>query len=155
MLIDDGLDGPFKIGYDGSGNPAELSTVISGLEQRTTYRLQAVALNKAGSGVKSEILTCFTVTIPGQPGTPQLVTSTATSIEINWSPAYDDGGSPIVSYSVEMDQVEGIGLANIENWINVFTGAQLTTTVTGLSATQQYRFRIRSLSEYAKQSLYS
>ncbi len=100
-------------------------------------------------------MTCFTVTIPGQPGAPQLITSTSSSIEIKWSPAYDDGGSPIVSYSVEMDQVEGIGLANIENWINVFTGAQLTATVTDLTATEQYRFRIRSITEYAKMSLYS
>jgi hypothetical protein len=54
-----------------------------------------------------------------------------------------------------MDQVEGIGLANVENWVNVFTGAQLTTIITGLSATIQYRFRIRSVTEYAKQSRYS
>ena len=52
--------------------------------------------------------------------------------------------------------MEGIGQANIENWQNVFSGAQLTYTVTtGLTSTKQYRFRVRSKSEYDKQSLYS
>ena len=49
-----------------------------------------------------------------------------------------------------------VGLANIENWVNIFTGASLTYTVTqNLNSTMQYRFRVRSISEYLKQSPYS
>jgi hypothetical protein len=136
VLIDDGLDGLFSVGYDGSANPSQVNAVISGLNSRTTYRLKVLAQNKAGSGTESEIITCFTVTIPGQPGTPVLVSSTDSTIEIKWSPAYDDGGSPIKEYQVEMDEVEGIGFANVEEWENVFTGAALTYEVdTGLTAT--------------------
>lgn len=55
-----------------------------------------------------------------------------------------------------MDEVEGIGFANIENWVNVFNGEALTYTVTtGLTATKQYRFRVRAVSEYEKLSYYS
>jgi len=75
------------------------------------------------------MITCFTVTIPNQPGIPQLVRSSDFSIQIKWGPAYDDGGSPIKEYQVEMDEVEGIGFANIEEWENVFTGAALTTGI--------------------------
>ncbi len=61
--------------------------------------------------------------------------STATSIEIKWGPAFDDGGSPIYAYEVDMDLIEGIGQANVESWINVFNGEALSFKVeTGLIA---------------------
>jgi hypothetical protein len=70
VLIDDGLGGDFSVAYDGKTNPSLLSAVIDGLESRTTYRMQVRAFNKAGSGANSTVLTCYTVTIPGQPGKP-------------------------------------------------------------------------------------
>lgn len=55
-----------------------------------------------------------------------------------------------------MDEVEGIGVANVEIWTNIFTGASLSYTVsTGLTSNMQYNFRLSSVSEYSKQSLYS
>ena len=51
--------------------------------------------------------------------------------------------------------MEGIGFSNIAQWSNVFSGAQLSYKVTGLASTFQYRFRVRSVSEYLKNSLYS
>ena len=55
-----------------------------------------------------------------------------------------------------MDQVEGLGQANIRNWVVKFTGPALTYSVTtGLTAKSQYRFRVRAVSEYLKLSLYS
>lgn len=55
-----------------------------------------------------------------------------------------------------MDEVEGIGVANVENWQSVFVGDALEYEVTtGLTATLMYRFRVQAVSEYAKQSLFS
>ena len=64
-MIDDGLDGDFVTGYDGSTNPSKVYHTIEGLNSRTTYRLKVLATNKAGRGAESAELTCFTVTIPG------------------------------------------------------------------------------------------
>lgn len=135
-MIDDGLDGDFVTGYDGSSNPSKVFTTVEGLTERTIYRMKVAAINKSGVGAYSDEVTCFTVTIPGQPGKPELVTSTATSISVEWGAAYDDGGSPIKEYEVEIDEVEGIGQANTELWVNVFTGEALSYEVTtGLTAT--------------------
>ena len=46
----------------------------------------------------SDIVTCFTVSVPGMPGTAKMVTSSATEIELVWEPAFVDGGSPIAEY---------------------------------------------------------
>ena len=74
------------------------------------------AANKAGKGAASDAIPCYTVTIPGQPGTPRMTTSSPTAISLEWEPAYEDGGSPILNYVLEMDEVEGIGVSNIEDW---------------------------------------
>lgn len=65
VLIDDGLDGLFTVGYDGTSNPSQVYASIEGLTQRTTYRLKVYAINKAGNGEESDIITCYTVTVPG------------------------------------------------------------------------------------------
>ena len=98
VLIDDGLSGPFNIAHDASTDPARLNATIYGLKARTTYRLTGYALNKAGNGANATEITCYTATQPGLPGTPTWVSSAASSIELKWEPAYDDGGSPIKEY---------------------------------------------------------
>lgn len=104
--------------------------MIDGLNSRTTYRMLVRGFNKAGSGANSTVVTCYTVTVPGQPGKPQLVSSSSSQITVEWQPAYDDGGSPIKFYQLEMDLVEGLGLANVRNWVVKFTGPALTYSVT-------------------------
>ena len=55
-----------------------------------------------------------------------------------------------------MEEVEGIDVENIENWVSKVRIEALTyTVVTGLTPTVQYRFRIRAVNEYEKQSIYS
>lgn len=113
LYVDDGLDGDFVLAYDGKDKPSAFTRSVEGLEPRLIYRLKVAAMNKAGEGVQSTAITCYTVTIPGQPGTPVLISSTSSSIRVRWAPAFDDGGSPIQSYILEMDEVEGIGYANV------------------------------------------
>lgn len=55
-----------------------------------------------------------------------------------------------------MDEVEGIGQLNAEDWSVVFSGAALTYTVTsGLTPTLSYRFKVKAISEYNKESQFS
>jgi hypothetical protein len=116
VYIDDGLDGDFSIGYDGRTNPSLVSTKIAGLVPRSIYRIKVAAVNKAGVGSISDETTCYTVAIPGQPGRPELVSSSDNFIEVRWGPAFDDGGSPIKEYELQTEAVEGLGVANIESW---------------------------------------
>jgi hypothetical protein len=50
LYIDDGLDGPFHVAYDGQDKPSVLERTVEGLDARHTYRLRVSAVNKAGEG---------------------------------------------------------------------------------------------------------
>lgn len=78
LYIDDGLDGPYTVVYDGRDKSSKLSHTVTDLVARRQYRLKVSAWNKAGEGDQSDVVTCFTVSIPGRPGTPKMVTSSDT-----------------------------------------------------------------------------
>ena len=43
VLIDDGLHGPFRIGYDSSRDPSKTNATIFGLNSSITYRIKVNA----------------------------------------------------------------------------------------------------------------
>ena len=157
VMIDDGRTGPFRVAHAGQTDPSLFEATIYGLRARTTYRITGYALNKAGPGANSTVTTCYTASAPGVPGRPTLVSSTASSIEVEWEPAFDDGGSPIKEYQLWIDEVEGLGPANVEDWgAPVYAGSALTANVaTGLTAGKAYRFRVQAMSEQLLQSPFS
>ena len=55
-----------------------------------------------------------------------------------------------------MDEVEGVGIANIENWVLIYTGNGLSFNKnSGLTATYHYRFKVLAINEQLLESLYS
>ncbi len=54
-----------------------------------------------------------------------------------------------------MDQVEGLNTANDENWVVQFVGQALSFTVTGLTPTVHYRFKVLAMSEQSITSQFS
>lgn len=55
-----------------------------------------------------------------------------------------------------MDEVEGLGAPNVEDWVLQFAGKALTYTVnSGLTPKKSYRFKVLAKNEYAITSLYS
>jgi hypothetical protein len=53
-----------------------------------------------------------------------------------------------MQYVVELDEVEGLDVANIESWVEVYRGSALTYNVaSGLTATMGYRFKVKTVSE--------
>ena len=147
VLIDDGKSRSFRVGYDGRNDPSNFEATIFGLTQMTSYRLVAFAVNKAGDGANSTEVICHTAQTPGVPGTPTWVSSTSSTLELEWAPAYDDGGSPIMNYEIWIDKVEGDALANQESWQLAFQGSSLTSTLTNLDPTFAYRVKARAVSE--------
>lgn len=80
------------------------------------YIVKGYAINKAGNGLLSDPVTCYTIAPPGQAGRPMKVTSDDTTITLRWDAAFEEESSPVTEYQVFYDLIEGLGVSNIENW---------------------------------------
>ena len=80
-------------------------------------------------------------TLPGVPGTPTRLTSTLTSLTLQWTEPVDNGGDPIRDYEVFWDQGLGASLVSLglTGGLRTFTPAY--TLVTGTT----YRFRVKAI----------
>ena len=76
-------------------------------------------------------------TVPGQPGTP-VATAGDSRVQVSWSAATDDGGSPITGYEVTaLPGGEACATAGV-----------LTCTVTGLADFQAYTFMVAAVNKF-------
>ncbi len=115
-----------------------MTATIGGLSAVTSYDLSVTALNAAGLGLSSSILTVATaagLTPPGQVVNLATTAATTTGITLSWSPP-TSGGAPS-SYSVQY------AASGSSSWNTFATGITTTTTsVTGLSPATTYMFEV-------------
>jgi hypothetical protein len=71
------------------------------------YKFRVTARNVVGDSHASSSFSAMAASLPSAPGTPTKVTSSETSITIEWTAPEDDGGSPIFDYQVLWDQGTG------------------------------------------------
>ena len=89
----------------------DLSTVVTGLSEGTTYRFEVAAVNGSGLdtgngfgvGSWSAPLTAIPSTIPSPPATPNAVLVHPTSVDLAWDAPGPgaDGGQPITDYTIQ------------------------------------------------------
>lgn len=56
--------------------------------------------------------------LPSEPGAPQRLTSTETSITLKWNQPADNGGTEITDYQVLWDQGTGGSFVNLGSTLN-------------------------------------
>jgi hypothetical protein len=79
------------------------------LTTNTNYLFAVSAYNAVGDGPQATSIPILTATVPGQPQTPALVSSSKSSLQISWSDPVDLGGTTLQSYVVQMDQGSSVG----------------------------------------------
>lgn len=103
-----------------------LSFTKNGLTAGGTYRFKVTALNAIGEGAESPVGSIIAATVPDQiTGAPVLVSSSKTSISIQWTAPYN-GGTSITGYKVFMN---GGGAST------TYTDVTTTGTLTGTTFT--------------------
>ena len=80
-----------------------LSFTQSGLTAGLSYKFQVSAVNIIGESLKSSTVSIIAASVPGTVATPTLYSQSKTAIGINWNVPLDDGGSPVLSFLVQMD----------------------------------------------------
>ncbi|KAF3843851.1 hypothetical protein F7725_002700 [Dissostichus mawsoni] len=83
----------------------ECTTVATKLRKGCEYDFRVLAENAAGLSPPSEQSATFraldALVVPSRPTKPKTVTSNKDSVSIVWKPPRDDGGAPVLGYTVE------------------------------------------------------
>lgn len=125
-------------------NTAAWATSFSatGLAKGTTLYTRVRASSSAGWGPWSSTTTFTTgTTVPGAPTVLSASAIGYTSMTLGWTAPADTGGTPITSYTVQRATNSGFS-----SGVATFTGvAGASYTVTGLTATTTYYFRVAAV----------
>lgn len=79
------------------------------LTTRDTYDFRVIAVNDVGQSSPSQPTSLVIATIPSAPTMPSKVSSSLTTITIQWDEPESDGGEAIQNYVVKMESTEGDG----------------------------------------------
>ena len=130
--------GVMMLAYDGTNLPEIHSTTIINLVLNQQYEIQVSALNLVES-VLSQPLTLIAAGLPNAPGAITEISNsrTGTSIGLQWVAPLNNGGSPILSFTlVEVIQ-------NQPDTVLYF-GTSMNTPITGLTSGVTYSFRVKA-----------
>uniref|UniRef100_A0A8C4S3C2 Titin n=1 Tax=Erpetoichthys calabaricus TaxID=27687 RepID=A0A8C4S3C2_ERPCA len=118
---------------------------VDQLQEGGIYYFRVLAVNEFGVGLPAETQEPVKASeAPLPPGKVTLVDVTRKSVTLSWEKPDHDGGSKISSYVVEM-QTKGS-----DKWTMCAQVKTLEATVSGLSAGEEYSFRILAVNEKGK-----
>jgi len=105
LLMDDGYGGDFNIVLDTVGFSNKITEYLAtNLRPSLLYRFQVAAFNKNNvAGQLSDITTIMACDVPNLFGKPSKLSTTKSSITVNWNEPSDNGGCSILGYSVHID----------------------------------------------------
>jgi len=98
-------EGIFRLIYDGSTNNEVTYANVTGLITGESYSFYVEALNFNGVGTPSAETFAYICLAPWGFAVPLYVSSTKTSITIAWKPPLLDGGCPIYTYQLYVNDV--------------------------------------------------
>lgn len=116
------------------------------------YSFRHRSINANGYSSYSPVFETYACELPSPPGTPVWVTSTNSSISISWSRSVDDGGCPIIEYSLWRDAGDGSGATLTEIHQNDLSGNPrsdyLQITQLAASIGSYFKFQVRVHTQY-------
>lgn len=143
----------FEVIWNGRNHPEITSYIFSSVQTGSSYNFRYKVINRNGESPYSEILSVWACEMPTVPQTPTWITSTETSITVQWSAPTDDGGCPVREYRVYRDDGHN-GSVNNAVHVNELKGLyykrELTVTELPLSSIgNRFRFRVAVFTDYA------
>ena len=118
---------------------------IENLQEGCSYYFRVLASNEYGIGLPAETTEPVKASEPPlPPGRVTLVDVTRNTATIKWEKPESDGGSKITGYVVEM-QTKGS-----EKWSVCMQVKTLEATISGLTAGEEYIFRVAAINEKGK-----
>jgi len=143
LQMDDGKGGDFVslIGYD--ENYLKLSYIVEGnVIKGKLYRFRYRTKNSVGWSLFSDTGFIQAANVPNKPPVPMYVSSTTTSITMNFQQTDDSGGTPVIRYKVYRDAGDDFTSSYVEMTSYDGQSSQFTATVAAdnLVTGKIYRF---------------
>jgi hypothetical protein len=126
-------DGTWTRAADGVS--ATTATTVSGLANGVAYDLRVSAVNAAGTGSTTAIVTTTPAAVPAAPTGLSLSTGSG-SISATWTAPADTGGSPLTQFIVEHR------LSPTGSWSRTAVGTSTSATIGGLTDGSSYDLRV-------------
>jgi hypothetical protein len=104
---DDGYGANYRVVYNGKDYPNVLKYSIAGLQTGITYRFTLQAINFNGLSPESEPAKFTVCLVPQKLKVPVLKAVTKTMMDLTWTSPLTDGGCPITSYAIYVDDGNG------------------------------------------------
>uniref|UniRef100_A0A3P9PW95 Titin n=1 Tax=Poecilia reticulata TaxID=8081 RepID=A0A3P9PW95_POERE len=123
----------------------DVTMVVTKLRKGCEYDFKVYAENAAGLSPASEPSATFRaldpLIVPCRPTKPKMINSTKDTVSILWRPPANDGGAPILGYSVEYREF-------IPRWVEAIPLTKsLEFTVTGLKTDVEYEFCVKAINK--------
>ena len=149
LYMDDGYGGAYTIIYDGNNFPNVRTYTANGLVRGLDYKFYVTALNFNGASVASIPLSVTFCSTPTGLNSPTLLSSTQTSLTLQWSAPKDDGGCPVLEYTLLRDDGSGLTApVNIVVDASAFIGEpskrEHTITFTSADTSSSFKFILQA-----------
>uniref|UniRef100_A0A3Q2NTD6 Titin n=1 Tax=Fundulus heteroclitus TaxID=8078 RepID=A0A3Q2NTD6_FUNHE len=149
----------------------DVTMVVTKLRKGCEYDFRVYAENAAGLSPASEPSATFRaldpLVVPSRPSKPKIISSTKDTVSIFWRPPTDDGGTPILGYSVEYreyipkpepevedeeeyeeEEEEPESPEELARWVEAIPLTKsLEFTVPGLKTDVEYEFCVKAINK--------
>jgi len=123
----------------------DLQYTVDNLTPATQYEFHVAAVNKEGIGVFSLMSPVIeTVEKPGRPDCPEVLEVIGTSVHLQWTAPYSDGGAAITQYTVECCTLGDTKIVSFP--VDVTAGQSTSCTLRNLlQPCTKYRFAVAAV----------
>lgn len=129
-------------------NPSVFEYTITqldhGLQTGTLYSFKIMAINDVGtSDFSDELQSIMPAELPTPPTNPQMISSTSSTIHLEWFDPVSNGGTPISDYQIYWDN--GSSGSQFELLASTTLGMNSYFQQSGLEAGVYYTYKIRAV----------
>ena len=144
LYMDEGNNGNFKMIFDGTGKPGIVGYLVQDLVTGTAYRFKVRAVNFNGESPESAETTLYACLPPLELDAPKYVTSTETTLTVNWRLPQILNGCPIFKYKLYRDNGDN---GDINILVNEYEPhiSQDTVTLTVADTSKSFRLQVEAL----------
>ena len=131
-------NGEFELIYDGKFYPGVNFHNVTGLVTGNSYRFKVASLNFNGRGAFTEEITLFSCLPPGDIEAPRYVSSTTTTMTLDWTMPVDMNGCPLLGFELYMD--DGTDGSPIDTLVDTFEPQISQTTITSFTVADTSKY---------------